>query len=76
MDSAAWVTKAVEALRFATEKEILRWLDEEGENFSRLELATTLQKLVGEGKLECKTGVYRPGRKHAGTQAFDKLFGE
>jgi len=63
MDRKAWVMRAVEALRFATFKEIQRYLDEEGEAFSKKELEDTLKALVQEGKLEEKDGTYRLARK-------------
>ncbi len=48
MDRKAWVMRALEALRFATFQEIQRYLDEEGEPFSRKELQDTLKALVQE----------------------------
>lgn len=76
MDRRAWVMRAVEALRFATFKEIQRYLDEEGEAFSKKELEDTLKALVQEGKLEEKDGTYRLARKKGGEEAFEKLFGD
>ncbi|MEN2981585.1 MAG: hypothetical protein ABDH20_03025 [Thermus sp.] len=75
MDRKAWVMRAVEALRFATFKEIQRYLDEEGEAFAHKELEDTLKALVAEGRLEEKEGTYRPARKKGGGEAFEKLFG-
>ncbi|MCH1927487.1 hypothetical protein L6232_22065, partial [Shewanella sp. C31] len=63
MDRKGWVMRAVEALRFATFKDIQRYLDEEGEAFSKKELEDTLKALVLEGKLEEKEGTYRLARK-------------
>ena len=54
MDRKGWVMRAVEALRLATFKEIQRYLDEEGEPFSKKELLDTLKALVAEGLLEEK----------------------
>ena len=48
MDRKGWVMRAVEALRLATFKEIQRYLDEEGEPFSKKELLDTLKALVEE----------------------------
>ncbi|MCS7057372.1 MAG: hypothetical protein NZ849_01715 [Meiothermus sp.] len=74
MDARGWVVKAVENLRFASEKEIARWLDEEGESFSRHELQQTLQRLLQEGVLELKNGLFRLRPKGSGAQAFERLF--
>jgi hypothetical protein len=76
MDRKAWVMRAVEALRFASFKDIERYLDEEGEPFSKKELMDTLKALVEEGKLEEKEGTYRLARKKGSGEAFKKLFGE
>ncbi|WP_018111663.1 hypothetical protein [Thermus igniterrae] len=76
MDRKAWVLKAVEALRFASLKEIQRYLDEEGEPFAKKELEDTLKALVQEGRLEEKEGTYRLARKKGGAEAFEKLFGD
>ena len=76
MDRKAWVMRAVEALCFASFKDIERYLDEEGEPFSKKELMDTLRALVEEGKLEEKEGTYRLARKKGGGEAFKKLFGE
>ncbi|WP_038045413.1 hypothetical protein [Thermus caliditerrae] len=75
MDRKGWVMRAVEALRFATFKDIQRYLDEEGEAFSKKELQDTLEALVREGKLEEKEGTYRLAHKKGGGEAFEKLFG-
>lgn len=75
MDRKGWVMRAVEALRFATFKDIQRYLDEEGEAFSKKELQDTLEALVQEGRLEEKEGTYRPTRKRGNGEAFEKLFG-
>ncbi|TFU16708.1 hypothetical protein [Thermus tengchongensis] len=76
MDRKGWVMRAVEALRFATFKEIQRYLDEEGEAFSKKELEDTLKALVAEGRLEEKEGTYRLARKKGGREALEKLFGD
>ena len=76
MDRKGWVMRAVEALRRATFKEIQRYLDEEGEPFSKKELLDTLKALVAEGLLEEKEGVYRPARKKGSAEAFRRLFGD
>ena len=75
MDRKGWVMRAVEALRLATFKEIQRYLDEEGEPFSKKELLDTLKALVAEGLLEEKEGVYRPARKKGRAEAVRRLFG-
>ena len=76
MDRKGWVMRAVEALRLATFKEIQRYLDEEGEPFSKKELLDTLKALVAEGLLEEKEGVYRPAQKKGSAEAFRRLFGD
>ena len=76
MDRKGWVMRAVEALRLATFKEIQRYLDEEGEPFSKKELLDTLKALVAEGLLEEKEGVYRPALKKGSAEAFRRLFGD
>lgn len=74
MDRKAWVMRAVEALRFAAFRDIQRYLDEEGENFSKKELEDTLQALLQEGLLEEKDGVFRLARRKGGLEAFQNLF--
>ncbi|MGK0619696.1 hypothetical protein [Meiothermus cerbereus] len=74
MDTRGWVLKAIETLQFASEKDIVRWLDEEGENLSRDELRRTLELLLKEGVLELKNDLFRLKRKNSNQQAFDKLF--
>jgi len=74
MDRKGWVMRAVEALGQATFKEVQRYLDEEGEPFSRKELEETLKALLAEGLLEEKGGIYRPARKKGSKEAFDRLF--
>lgn len=74
MDRKAWVMRAVEALRFAAFKDIQRYLDEEGENFSKKELEDTLKALLQEGLLEEKDGVFRLARRKGGSEAFQNLF--
>ncbi|APD08764.1 MULTISPECIES: BlaI/MecI/CopY family transcriptional regulator [Thermus] len=76
MDREAWVMRAVEALRFATFKDIQRYLDEEGEPFSKKELEDTLKALVAKGLLEEKEGTYRLARKKGSAEALKKLFGD
>jgi len=76
MDRKAWVMRAVEALRFATFKDIERYLEDEGEPFSRKELLDTLRALVEEGRLEEMEGTYRLTPKKGRGEAFRKLFGD
>jgi hypothetical protein len=76
MDTRGWVLRAVEHLRFASVADIQRWLDEEGESLSRLELTRALEALLREGRIELERDVYRPARKSGGQEAFDKLFGD
>ncbi|RIH86954.1 hypothetical protein Mrose_01535 [Calidithermus roseus] len=76
MDARGWVLRAVERLRFASVGDIQRWLDEEGESLSRLELARALEALLREGRIELERDVYRPARKSGGKDAFDQLFGD
>ncbi|WP_342665514.1 hypothetical protein [Meiothermus cerbereus] len=74
MDTRGWVLKAIQTLQFASEKDIVRWLDEEGESLSRDELRRTLELLLKEGALELKNDLFRLKRKNSNQQAFDKLF--
>ncbi len=74
MDTRGWVLKAVEVLRFASEKDIVRWLDEEGETLSKDELRRTLEGLLAEGLLERKNDLFRLKRKDGNHSAFDNLF--
>lgn len=76
MDRKAWVMWAVEALGYATFKDIQRYLDEEGEPFSKKELEDTLKALVQEGRLEEKEGLFRLARKKGSGEALKRLFGE
>jgi hypothetical protein len=76
MDRKAWVMRAVEALRYATFKDIERYLEDEGEPFSKKELLDTLRALVEEGKLEEKESTYRLAPKKGSGEAFNKLFGD
>lgn len=76
MDTVGWVLRALEALRFAGEKEIQRWLDEEGETLSKLELSRALQVLENSGRIERKGDIYRLSNKGSSKAAFDKLFGD
>ncbi len=74
MDTRGWVLKAIESLRFASEKDIVRWLDEEGESLSKDELQRTLEHLLKEGHLELKNDLFRLKRKDGNHSAFDNLF--
>jgi len=74
MDTRGWVLKAVETLRYAGQKDILRWLDEEGESLSKDELQKALQTLLNEGRLELENDLFRPKHKGGAKSAFDKLF--
>lgn len=66
MDRKGWVMRAVEALRLATFKEIQRYLDEEGEPFSKKELLDTLKALVAEGLWRRRrASTAPPGRRGA-----------
>lgn len=76
MDTRGWVLRAVERLRFATANDIQRWLDEEGESLSRLELARALEALLQEGRLELKGDLYRLSNRSGSKRAFDELFGD
>jgi hypothetical protein len=58
MDARGWVLKAIETLRFASEQDVARWLEDEGESFSRHELRRTLKLLLSEGVLELKSGLF------------------
>jgi len=61
---------------YATFKDIERYLEDEGEPFSRKELLDTLRALVEEGRLEEKEGTYRLAPKKGSGEAFNKLFGD
>jgi hypothetical protein len=74
MDTRGWVLKAIEKLRFASEKDIIRWLDEEA--LSRDELRRTLELLLQEDRLELKNDLFRLKRKSGGQAAFDNLFND
>jgi hypothetical protein len=74
MDTRGWVLKAIETLRFASEKDIMRWLDEEGEALSKDELRRTLELLLQEDQLELKNDLFRLKRKSGSQSAFDSLF--
>ena len=74
MDTRGWVLKAIEALRYASEKDIQRWLDEEGETLSKTELQGALEKLLEEGKLELKNDLFRLKNKDGAKSAFEGLF--
>ncbi|MFC6919659.1 hypothetical protein [Meiothermus taiwanensis] len=66
--------KAIETLRFASEKDIMHWLDEEGETLSRDELRRTLELLLQEDRIELKNDLFRLKRKSSSQSAFDNLF--
>ncbi|WP_456480934.1 hypothetical protein [Oceanithermus sp.] len=74
MDAKGWVLLAVEKLGWATEREIVRWLDEAGEELSRLELQKALAALLAEGRLEQKGELYRRATPKGARGAFDALF--
>ncbi|WP_456410177.1 hypothetical protein [Oceanithermus sp.] len=74
MDAKGWVLLAVEKLGWATEREIVRWLDEAGEELSRLELQKALAALLAEGRLEQKGELYRRATPKGARSAFDALF--
>ncbi|WP_457628462.1 hypothetical protein [Oceanithermus sp.] len=74
MDAKGWVLLAVEKLGWATEREIVRWLDEAGEEPSRLELQKALAALLAEGRLEQKGELYRRATPKGVRSAFDALF--
>jgi len=74
MDTKGWVLRAIEALRYASEKDIVRWLDEEGETLSRTELTRALQTLLEEGRLELKNDLFRLKHKDGSHKNFDDLF--
>ncbi|MCX7801446.1 MAG: hypothetical protein N2313_00325 [Meiothermus ruber] len=74
MDTRGWVLKAIETLRFVSEKDIMRWLDEEGEALSRDELRRTLELLLQEDRIELKNDLFRLKRKSGSQSAFDNLF--
>ncbi|WP_299426008.1 hypothetical protein [uncultured Meiothermus sp.] len=74
MDTRGWVLKAIEKLGFASEKDIVRWLDEEGESLSKDELQRTLERLLKEDHLELKNDLFRLKPKDGSHRAFDSLF--
>ncbi len=76
MDSAGWVLKAVEALRFSSERDIRKWLDEEGEELSKLELSCALEALLERGKIEIRNDLFRLKRSDKAVVEFDKLFSD
>ncbi len=76
MDAKGWVRRAIERLGWATEREILRYLDETGEELSRKELKDALAALLAEGAIEQKGELYRIQKKTGAREAFDRLFGE
>lgn len=74
MDTRGWVLRAVDKLGWAGDKEIMRFLDEEGEALSRLELSRTLAALISEGRVEQRGDLYKVTTAHGTRQAFDNLF--
>lgn len=74
MDTVGWVVRALEALRLASEKDLMRWLEEEGEAFSRAELRTALQQLQQMGRLEVQSEMYRLKTRSGNRAAFESLF--
>lgn len=74
MNTKGWVLRAVEALRYASEKDIVRWLDQEGESLSKAELQGALHSLLDEGKLELKNDMLRLKPRDGAGKAFDELF--
>ncbi|WP_287417288.1 hypothetical protein [Oceanithermus sp.] len=76
MDAKGWVLTAVEKLGWVGEREIVRWLDEAGEELSRQELQKALAALLAEGKLEQKGELYRRATPKGARSAFDALFEE
>jgi hypothetical protein len=76
MDTPSWVLKAVETLHFANEKDIMHWLDEEGEAFSKTQLQHTLEALIKEGKLELRNDMFRLCMKPSKQAAFNQLFSD
>ncbi len=76
MDTRGFVLKAIEKLHWASDKDIMRYLDEEGESLSRHELAKALVALLVEGAIERKGDLYRLKKKEGSKAAFDALFSE
>lgn len=74
MDTVGWVVRALEALRLASEKDLTRWLEEEGEAFSRAELRLALQQLQQMGRLEVQAEMYRLKTRSSNRAAFESLF--
>ena len=74
MDAKGWVRHALERLGWATEQEILRYLDEAGEELSRKELKDALAALLAEGAIEQKGELFRIQTKTGAREAFDRLF--
>ncbi|MER3480826.1 MAG: hypothetical protein C4327_10195 [Meiothermus sp.] len=75
MDTKGWVLRAVGRLGLASQGEIQRWLDEEGETLSRQELSQALEALLREQKLELQGELYRISRPSR-QDAFSKLFND
>jgi len=76
MDTRGFVLKAIEALRWASDKDIMRYLDEEGEALSRHELTRALAALIDQGLIERRGDLYRLKKKAGSKTAFDALFGD
>ncbi len=76
MDAKGWVKRAIERLGWAGEREIVRYLDEAGEELSRKELKEALSALLAEGAIEQKGELYRIKPKSGARAAFDRLFGD
>ncbi len=76
MDAKGWVRHAIERLGWAGEREILRYLDEAGEELSRKELREALSALLAEGAIEQKGDLYRMKPRSGSRAAFDRLFKE
>lgn len=70
MDRKGWVMRAVEALRFASFKDIQRYLDEEGEAFSKKELEDTLKGLGPRGEAGGKRRHLPPSPQEGGRGGF------
>jgi len=76
MDAKGWVRQAIERLGWASEREILRYLDEAGEELSKKELKDALAALLAEGAIERRGELYRIQKKSGAREAFDRLFGD
>ena len=76
MDAKGFVLMAAEKLGWASEKEIVRFLDEAGEELSRLELQRALKALLEAGQIERRGELYRRATPKAARSAFNALFKE